>query len=415
MCDSPSYEHQLETKLYSYLRGVRRTSECEAEAERCRALLETACQNTLTGARLNVFIFASSQNGFGTNESDLDVTVLFHGVCRVSGHGFVRFVLETLADQLGRLYGDMIAHMKLIAHAKTPIIKLRCGSVQVDLSVENKPALKNTVLLHEYASFHEHVVHLVLCIKGWAKAKMLVGARCGQLTSYAWTLLVIHFLQCGDVHPGRLPVIDTASVHHNYIRLNDVTKKGWSTSQSLAELYRLCIDYYSTKFLFGEEVVSIVRPAPLRLARYSLLKTSTTKQRFYVEDPFEEGRDLGGVLQDGGVMLMQQFRAEHNRLRQVYGPGIGNGTDPAPRQLALRRKTEGEQWDIMTHYASDIHVRFRNASGELEWRVPTRTADAEGPAPPPPPGRPRTVVEIPPPPPLPPLPGNRATGLSPRK
>ena len=242
MCDSLSYEHQLETELHSYLSAVRRTSECEAEAERCRAVLEKAVQNILTEKRLNLFIFGSSQNGFGTNESDLDVTVLFDGVCGMPDHGDVRSVLETLADQLGELCGDMITDIELIAHAKTPIIKLRCGLLQVDLSVENRTAMKNTVLLHEYASFHEHVVSLVLCVKRWAKANMLVGARCGQLTSYAWTLLVIHFLQCGDVQPDRLPVIDTASVNNYCIRLSDVTMKGWSTSQSLAELYCLCID-----------------------------------------------------------------------------------------------------------------------------------------------------------------------------
>ena len=66
------------------------------------------------------------------------------------------------------------------------------------MSLSNDHALQNTALLRLYADCDPRVRSLVVIVKVWAKRRGISNARNCTLTSYAWTILVISFLQQTD-------------------------------------------------------------------------------------------------------------------------------------------------------------------------------------------------------------------------
>jgi DNA polymerase sigma len=63
----------------------------------------------------------------------------------------------------------------------------------------NMLGVHNTAMLRTYAQIGPVCRPLVLCVKHWAKRRAVNDAGSGTLSSYAWVMLVIHFLQ---VRPG---------------------------------------------------------------------------------------------------------------------------------------------------------------------------------------------------------------------
>jgi hypothetical protein len=376
---------ELDCWLQEQLGPVRRTEQDEHDAECCRWELEKFVQATvLGGEHWHLFLFGSTRNGFGTRSSDLDITAVPQGPAgQLSGYGgaLARNVLGRLAGSMDRIVErreETFKVKELITAAKYPILKLVRGSLEVDLSVDNQKPLWNTRLLRAYAALDERVVSLVLSVKLWAQKHDLVGARKGQLSSYALAQLTIHFLQRGVDPP--LPTLhdafekDVAAFENDEMALEVAKSQGaWPARETLAALYRGFFGFYAEKFEFGKEVVSV------RLGRRALLSdvpeldssSSKPRPRMHVEDPFELARDLGHVLSDGGVQLIDEIRKEHQQLavrwpvaRHPQNILAAEGGDsrrgaevpPEPRhvrpgdaaqQLALRRLPRTEQERIL--------------------------------------------------------------------
>eukprot|EP00913_Durusdinium_trenchii_P017814 g16739.t1 len=83
----------------------------------------------------------------------------------------------------------------------------------------------NTLFLKAYSNMSPLVKQLVVCIKLWAKGSQLCGALSHHLSSYAFSLMVIFFLQ---VHPNwRLPVLPTMGFGPDWV-LDDVKTTKWT-------------------------------------------------------------------------------------------------------------------------------------------------------------------------------------------
>jgi len=92
--------------------------------------------------------------------------------------------------------------------AKVPILRLRFeGCLEVDLSCNNRQPLKNTALLACYANMHPAVSRLGRAVKLWAKTAGVCGAADRNLSSYAFTLMVVYFLQVDS--QVKLPCLPT--------------------------------------------------------------------------------------------------------------------------------------------------------------------------------------------------------------
>ncbi|KAJ3666288.1 hypothetical protein Zmor_001741 [Zophobas morio] len=92
--------------------------------------------------------------------------------------------------------------------AKVPILKFKNKDTgfKVDLNCNNIVGIQNTRLLYSYAQLDWRVRPLVVIVKIWAQANNINDAKNMTISSYSWTLMVIHFLQCG-VFPPVLPCL----------------------------------------------------------------------------------------------------------------------------------------------------------------------------------------------------------------
>jgi hypothetical protein len=181
-------------------------------------------------------VFGSAANTFGTSMSDIDIAITLykfvHGTTEGGGGPllpvkqsvslttdrvpalleFIRFLVDDAAQQ--SLVSAKFQVVELIgSEARVPILRLLWRSssamsfsdgLYVDLCVDNPNVHLNTRLLKEYSNFDPRVRPLVMAIKLWCSRRGVNCPKTGTLTSYAWSLLVIHYLQCG-VYPPVLP------------------------------------------------------------------------------------------------------------------------------------------------------------------------------------------------------------------
>merc|ERR1719387_131999 len=137
----------------------------------------------------DVKMFGSWSNGFKSGSSDLDV-VFCSPVEK-----------EMVIPHLGR-FAAMVPecgfeNVTKIFQANVPLVKFTDGKtgMEVDFCINNELGVRNSTLLQTYCALDERVVRLGRMVKEWAKRHELVGTADGCLNSYAYMLLVIHYLQ----------------------------------------------------------------------------------------------------------------------------------------------------------------------------------------------------------------------------
>jgi DNA polymerase sigma len=111
---------------------------------------------------------------------------------------------------------------------------LKGGSLQealqaeVDVCVENRLGVCNTLMLRVYSKLDWRVTPLCLAVKAWTKRHGLANAFGGFLSSYAWTLLTIFYLQ--QRRPALLPSLqqrDLMNVANSAGSLPDQNSEWW--------------------------------------------------------------------------------------------------------------------------------------------------------------------------------------------
>ena len=168
------------------------------------------------------------------------------------------------------------------------------GTLEVDISWCNERPLLNSALLRTYFEMYKQAMELVILVKLWAKSAGIIGARDGNLSSYAFTNMVVYFLQC---YPHvRLPVVPTDAVKAN----------GWECPElpfspapiSLGLLFVDFVRYYTHCFNWGHDVVSIRCGPHAPRESFARLQNLHYTTAIHIEDPFELGRNLNCVLID---------------------------------------------------------------------------------------------------------------------
>lgn len=150
-----------------------------------------------------ILIYGSAGNGLGLRSADVDMSLCIpkdvSSPRRYKGgdEGSARVVLTRLSEIVTQ---NNIQVLGMFLDARVPVIKMRdpISSLHVDVCVNNILAVKNTQLLKAYADLDERFRYLCMLVKMWAKRRDLNDAYNGTLSSYAYTLLVIHYLQTLD-------------------------------------------------------------------------------------------------------------------------------------------------------------------------------------------------------------------------
>lgn len=322
--------------------------------------------------------FGSTVNGFGETSSDLDVLIAvdveellyymsyvtwynkerrYHEAQRKQDNGqpwrpdrpaewpqlvqvnekaAMACAVQQLADFLPELGFKIV---RALPHARRPLLTVEDNTGEMgecDVSVNNRLPLCNSELLRSYSLLHSRLRPLVLLTKSWAKNHRICGANEGNLSSYAWTIMVIYFLQLVDGVPSlqllaeeQRSVID--SDYWGYEREFDISflsaeeylrKHGAESERSsglnMAELLYGFFHFFSHEYLWGREVVSIRCPERREAdAWFRLYGKCHVEPGIHVEDPIEL-RDLNIVLRRD---RLAQLRAELERAATMLQEG----------------------------------------------------------------------------------------------
>ncbi|XP_066567157.1 terminal uridylyltransferase 7 [Amia ocellicauda] len=264
--------------------------------------LEDLISYDLEGAKLS--LFGSSKNGFGFKKSDLDICMTFEGRETAEGLQCIG-IIDNLAKVLRKHPG--LRNILPITTAKVPIVKflhVRTG-LEGDISLYNTLALHNTKLLAAYANIDQRVKHLCYTMKVFAKICDIGDASRGSLSSYAYTLMVLYFLQ--QRNPPIIPVLqeiydgpkkpEVLVDGWNVYFFNDLTDlpNRWpeyrKNTESVGELWLGLLQFYTEEFDFKEHVICIRRKKLL-----TTFKKQWTSKYIVIEDPFDLNHNLGAGL-----------------------------------------------------------------------------------------------------------------------
>ncbi|KAM3937770.1 terminal uridylyltransferase 7 isoform 2-T2 [Leptodactylus fuscus] len=280
----------------------RPTSLEDKAREHIRHDLEDFIRRDFKGARLS--LFGSSKNGFGFKQSDLDICMTFEGLETAEELDSIR-TIEELGRHLRRHQG--LRNILPITTAKVPIVKfyhVRSG-LEGDISLYNTLALHNTRLLASYAAIDPRVKYLCYIMKVFTKMCDIGDASRGSLSSYAYTLMVLYFLQ--QRNPPVIPVLQ--EIYTNGCK-PEILVDGWNVyffsqiedlpkywpeygknKESVGELWLGLLRFYTEDFDFKEHVISIRKKSLL-----TTFKKQWTSKYIVIEDPFDLTHNLGAGL-----------------------------------------------------------------------------------------------------------------------
>ena len=237
-------------------------------------------------------LFGSSVNGFGFRNSDMDICMTLGG--RKDQEGLtdaeVRSIIENIARKF-RTHRDLTS-VFAITTAKVPIVKftyvypdrgrgMAITRVDGDISLYNTLALHNTGMLNFYARIDGRVKIIGYVMKVFAKLCDIGDASRGSLSSYAYIILALHFLQ--QRQPPVIPVLQ--EIDHldkegkpkkNMVdgwnawyfdgdkeRLKELWPGWGQNTETVGELWIGLLRYYTEEFPVKDRVVTIKQAAPL--------------------------------------------------------------------------------------------------------------------------------------------------------
>ncbi|XP_068559289.1 terminal uridylyltransferase 7 [Cebidichthys violaceus] len=264
--------------------------------------LEAFVRRQFAGARLQ--LFGSSKNGFGFRQSDLDICMVLEGQETMEDVECIS-IIESLARMLWKHPG--LKNILSITTAKVPIVKfyhLRTG-LEGDISLYNTLALHNTHLLASYAAIDRRVKILCYVMKVFAKMCDIGDASRGSLSSYAYTLMVLFFLQQRDP-----PVIPVLQEIYDGEKKPEVLVDGWNVyffddlkalpgrwpqhrknCETVGELWLGLLRFYTEDFDFREHVICLRQHG-----RLTTFNKQWTSKYIVIEDPFDLNHNLGAGL-----------------------------------------------------------------------------------------------------------------------
>uniref|UniRef100_A0AAQ5XPX0 Terminal uridylyl transferase 4 n=1 Tax=Amphiprion ocellaris TaxID=80972 RepID=A0AAQ5XPX0_AMPOC len=261
-------------------------------------------------------LFGSSKNGFGFRDSDLDICMTLEGH-ETAEKLNCKEIIEGLAKVLKKHTG--LRNILPITTAKVPIVKFehRQSGLEGDISLYNTLAQHNTRMLATYAALDPRVQFLGYTMKVFAKRCDIGDASRGSLSSYAYILMVLYFLQ--QRQPPVIPVLqeifDGKTVPQRMVdgwnafffddleNLRQRLSEQQPNTESVGELWLGLLRFYTEEFDFKEHVISI-----RQRKRLTTFEKQWTSKCIAIEDPFDLNHNLGaGVSRKMTNFIMKAF------------------------------------------------------------------------------------------------------------
>ncbi|KAE9418928.1 hypothetical protein Angca_002338, partial [Angiostrongylus cantonensis] len=250
------------------------------------------------GTYVSLMIYGSTLNGFGTRTCDVDMSLSFplgppKGKVIVAGVVCPDLVMREVAKALVD-YPN--ARDEQYICAKVPIVRFRSkdADIEADISYRNDLALHNTKLLHQYCKWdRDRLPTLGIWVKTWAKRCGVGDASKGALSSYAWILMLIHYLQ--RTEPIRLlPFLQLVNTEKRSIAISSGFQVLHSQciDVSTFELFVGFLDYFSTYFQYKRHVFVFIQIIQINVPWQVRRNRKWRRCPMVISDPFELDHNL---------------------------------------------------------------------------------------------------------------------------
>jgi len=209
----------------------------------------------------------------------------------------------------------------------TLMAEMNGKSIPIDFSVNTVTPLYNAALLTECGQIEPRAKELILFVRRWAKDRGISHAAKGHLSPYAWSLLVVYFLQVWDGQgEALLPNITSFKISSGLLRKQQKEQKCQhvdadqnATQLSTACLFEQFIRFYTKTFNWRNEAISVRAgkraPPPMSLPLHIVtLENGSSDVAPSVEDPFEPSRNVSDCMT--GICL-GRLREELARAEEV--------------------------------------------------------------------------------------------------
>lgn len=304
--NSPPYlgNELLEQQLVESYQKLCPTSKSDLERQRVVKDVQRHLDREFRSIGFLVELFGSSGSGLYFPGSDIDLCAYYSTMPPVR-----TIAIQQLGASLRR--ATWCSNVFTVAHAKIPVIKLvhAVSGLKVDISIENTIAIENTRLMALYMNLDDRVKPLAFALKVWCKSRAISHPEEGTLSSYSWTLMLIHYLQ--RTQPPILPNLqeNTANLEpfsHTYNGsvidcYYDETPSFKSDSKlKVSDLLAGFFHYYAKVFDFDTQVVNIAPIFSDSSSSSRELEILTKKQKgradwerksIAIQDPFIDDRN----------------------------------------------------------------------------------------------------------------------------
>jgi len=199
-------------------------------------------------------------------------------------------------------------------------------SVPIDFSVNSLAPLHNAALLTECGKIEPRAKALIMLVRRWSKDRGVSHAAKGHLSPYAWTLLVIYFLQVGVEDEGSLlPPLDGFETTSGLrVKRDDSKTEEWVRSSNapkpVAALFKQFFRFYALEFDWRNEGVGVEsgkRAAPSLSLPLHIMECEDgkgTEVALNIEDPFEAGHNLSSGMT---VWSLARLKEEFARAKGI--------------------------------------------------------------------------------------------------
>ncbi|XVE77011.1 hypothetical protein DITRI_Ditri13aG0027600 [Diplodiscus trichospermus] len=306
--------HMLNAPLLAIYESLIPPEEERAKQEQLFALLVKLVSKEWPEAKL--YLYGSCANSFGVSKSDIDICLAFDDPDLNKSE-----ILLKLADIL---QSDNLQNVQALTRARVPLVKLMdpATGISCDICINNIFAVVNTRLLRDYAMIDARLQQLAFIVKHWAKSRGVNETYQGTLSSYAYVLMCIHFLQ--QRRPAILPCLQgmerTFSVTVDSVvcayfnRVEQLRDFGSCNNETIAELVWGFFNYWAYGHDYANSVIS-VRTGRIISKREKdwTRRIGNDRHLICIEDPFVISHDLGRVVDKFSIrVLREEFeRAAH--------------------------------------------------------------------------------------------------------
>ncbi|KAL5964925.1 Terminal uridylyltransferase 7 [Taenia solium] len=256
-------------------------------------------------------LFGSCANGFETSTSDMDICIVFPPNSPQASSLLDNTERLTLLKTFRRLLGKGsrnfgISNIRPVYFAKVPIIKFTVADrFEVDLSFSNFLAINNTEMLNFYNQIDSRLRVLNIALKIVLKACKVPKSDAGGISSYAFAIMLIHYLQQRNFLPlyegTEKPVINVGKWNVWYQNDMNMVRKLWKPPEedvTVADLWFGFLRYYLFEFDREHYIVTIKQKS--RLDRFGKLWESLLA----VEDPFNLRHNLTNSVGRKGYLMV---------------------------------------------------------------------------------------------------------------